>query len=120
MTSVSNTISKTFSIRDDEFSDDVPSVARKFLNEVKDTIVTLQRVVKHKMNANVNNLSYPVHQEVHKIFKDEIAPIVNQVDARVQNFKNYFVKEEAKFVRDFKSLAKKAEDSLDKITILEK
>ncbi|GKB89674.1 hypothetical protein Tco_0961946, partial [Tanacetum coccineum] len=65
---VSNIIFKPISIPDDEFSDDTPSVARKFLNE------------------------------------DEIAPIVNQVDARVQNFENHSVKEVTKFVRDFKSL----------------
>nr|GEU87662.1 hypothetical protein [Tanacetum cinerariifolium] len=118
--SVSNTISKPFSIHDDEFSNDAPSVARKFLYEVKDTIVTLQRVVKQRMNANVNNPSSLVHQDIHKIFYDEIAPIVNQVDARVQNFKNHFVKEAAKFVRYFKSLAKEADDSLDKIMVLEK
>ncbi|GKA45502.1 hypothetical protein Tco_0738298 [Tanacetum coccineum] len=52
--------------------DDTPSqsVARKFLNEVKDTIVTLQQA--------------------------------------------------AKFVRDVKSFAKEADESLDKITVLEK
>ncbi|GKE46551.1 hypothetical protein Tco_1477809, partial [Tanacetum coccineum] len=81
--SVSNTVSKPFSIHVDESSDDTPSVARKFLNE---------------------------------IIKDEIAPIINQVDARVQNFENHFVKEAAKYVRDFKPLAKEADESLDKIT----
>ncbi|GKE30085.1 hypothetical protein Tco_1445469, partial [Tanacetum coccineum] len=60
------------------------------------------------------------YQEFHKIIKDEIAPIVSQVDARVQNFENHFVKEAAKFVRDFISLAKKADKSLDKISVLEK
>ncbi|GKC88320.1 hypothetical protein Tco_1148969, partial [Tanacetum coccineum] len=54
-----------------------------------------------------------------KILKYEIAPIVNQVDARVQNFEIQFLKEAAKFVRDFKSLAKKADESLDKIKVLE-
>ncbi|GKD51324.1 hypothetical protein Tco_1280300, partial [Tanacetum coccineum] len=39
---------------------------------------------------------------------------------RVQNFKNHFVKEAAKFVRDFKSLAKEVDESLDKIMVLEK
>ncbi|GKF85846.1 hypothetical protein Tco_0253673 [Tanacetum coccineum] len=49
---VSNTVSKPILIPDDEFSDDTPkkSVAWKFLNEVKDTIVTLQRAVKSKMS----------------------------------------------------------------------
>nr|GEZ71799.1 hypothetical protein [Tanacetum cinerariifolium] len=72
------------------------------------------------MNGNVNNLSSPIHQDIHKIFKDEIVPIVNQVDTKVQNFKNNFMKEAVKFVRYFKSLAKEADSSLDKITVLEK
>ncbi|GKC36859.1 reverse transcriptase domain-containing protein [Tanacetum coccineum] len=50
---------------------------------------------------------------------DKIVPIVNKVDVRVQNFKNHFVKEAAQFVQDFKSLAKEADDSLDKIKVLE-
>ncbi|GKC48976.1 hypothetical protein Tco_1071721 [Tanacetum coccineum] len=91
MTSVSNTVSKPILIHDEEFSDNAssPSVARKFLNEVQ------------------------------KILKDEIAPIVNQVDVRVQNFKIQFLKEAAKFVRDFKSLIKEADESFDKNKILE-
>nr|GEY39859.1 hypothetical protein [Tanacetum cinerariifolium] len=50
---------------------------------------------------------------------DEIFPIVNQVDARVQNFEIQFMKEAAKFVRDFKSLAKEADESLAKHKALE-
>ncbi|GJT45915.1 hypothetical protein Tco_0954630 [Tanacetum coccineum] len=43
-TSKTANVSKSFSIPNEEFSDDTtPSVARKFLNEVKSTIVTLQR-----------------------------------------------------------------------------
>ncbi|GKB61783.1 hypothetical protein Tco_0917969 [Tanacetum coccineum] len=65
MASVSKSVSKTISIPNEEFSDDTsPSVARKFLNEVKSTIVTLQQA--------------------------------------------------AKFVRDFKSLAKEVDESLAK------
>nr|GEV81938.1 integrase, catalytic region, zinc finger, CCHC-type, peptidase aspartic, catalytic [Tanacetum cinerariifolium] len=45
--------------------------------------------------------------------------IVNQVDARVQNFKIQFLKEAAKFVGDFKSLTKEADDSLAKHKALE-
>ncbi|GKD10253.1 hypothetical protein Tco_1189938, partial [Tanacetum coccineum] len=77
-----------------------------FLNEVKSTIVTLQRVVKQKMTLDIHNWSSFVHQEIHKIVKDEIFPIINQVDARLQNFEIQFLKEAAEFVRDFKSLAK--------------
>ncbi|GKB34361.1 hypothetical protein Tco_0879303 [Tanacetum coccineum] len=90
-TSKTADVSTSFSIPNDEISDDAsPSVARIFLNEI------------------------------HTILKDEIVPIVNQVDAKIQNFKNHFVKEAAKFVRDLKSLAKEADDSLDKIKVLKK
>ncbi|GJX50173.1 hypothetical protein Tco_0277018 [Tanacetum coccineum] len=63
--------------------------------------------------------SLSAHQEIHKIIKDKILPIVNQVDARVQNFKIQFSKEAAKFVQDFKSLAKEADESLAKHKALE-
>ncbi|GJR39053.1 hypothetical protein Tco_1214737 [Tanacetum coccineum] len=113
-------VSKSISITNEEFSDyTTPSVAQKFLNEVKSTIVTLQRVVKQKMTLDIHNWSSSVHQEIHKIVKDEIFPIVNQVDARVQNFEIQFLKEAAKFVRDFKSLAKEADESLAKHKALE-
>ncbi|GJZ04464.1 hypothetical protein Tco_0537739 [Tanacetum coccineum] len=89
--SVSNTVSKPILIPNEEFSNNAssPSIAWKFLNEVQ------------------------------KILKDEIAPIVNHVDARVQNFEIQFLKETAKFVRDFKCLAKEADESLDRIKRLE-
>nr|GFC11462.1 hypothetical protein [Tanacetum cinerariifolium] len=45
--------------------------------------------------------------------------IVNQVDARLQNFEIQFLKEAAKFVREFKYLAKEADASLAKHKILE-
>ncbi|GJS70043.1 hypothetical protein Tco_0702884 [Tanacetum coccineum] len=119
-TSKTANVSKSISIPNEEFSDDTtPSVARKFLNEVKSTIVTLQRVVKQKMTLEIHNWSSSAHQEIHKIVKDEIFPIVNQVDARVQNFKIQFLKEAAKFVRDFQSLAKEADESLAKYKALE-
>nr|GEX67327.1 retrovirus-related Pol polyprotein from transposon TNT 1-94 [Tanacetum cinerariifolium] len=82
------------------------------VNSVKSTIVTLQRVVKQRMTLETHNWSSSAHQELHKIVKDEIFPIVNQVDARVQNFEIQFLKEAAKFVGDFKSLAKEANESL--------
>nr|GEV64988.1 hypothetical protein [Tanacetum cinerariifolium] len=113
-------VSKSISIPIEEFLDDTtPSVARKFLNEVKSTIVTLQRVVKHRMTLETHNWSSSAHQELHKIVKDEILPMVNQVDARVQNFGIQFLKEASKFVGDFKSLAKEADESLAKQKALE-
>nr|GFA03592.1 hypothetical protein [Tanacetum cinerariifolium] len=76
-------------------------------------------VVKHRMTVETHNWSSSTHQELHKIVKDEIFPIVNQVDARVQNFEIQFLKEAAKFVGDFKSLAKEADESLAKYKALE-
>nr|GEX10611.1 integrase, catalytic region, zinc finger, CCHC-type, peptidase aspartic, catalytic [Tanacetum cinerariifolium] len=89
------------------------------LSGVKNTIVTLQRVVKHRMTLETHNWSSFAHQELHKIVKDENFPIVNQVDAKVQNFEIQFLKEAAKFVGDLKSLAKEADESLAKYTVLE-
>ncbi|GKG00123.1 hypothetical protein Tco_0301813, partial [Tanacetum coccineum] len=57
--------------------------------------------------------------EIHKIIKDEIFPIVKQVDVRVQNSEIQFLKEAAKFVRDFKSLANEANESHAKNKALE-
>nr|GEX09077.1 Gag-Pol polyprotein [Tanacetum cinerariifolium] len=119
-TSKTANVSKPISIPNEEFSDDTTqSVARKFLNEVKSTIVTLQRVIKHRMTLETHNWSSSAHQELHKIIKDENFPIVNHVDARVQNFEIQFLKEAAKFVGDFKSLAKEADESLAKHKALE-
>ncbi|GJT93967.1 hypothetical protein Tco_1082812 [Tanacetum coccineum] len=66
------------------------------------------------MTLDIHNWPSFAHQELLKIVKDEIYPIVNQVNARVQNFKIQFLKEAAKFVRDFKSLANEADESLAK------
>ncbi|GJR74252.1 hypothetical protein Tco_0086617 [Tanacetum coccineum] len=71
------------------------------------------------MTLDIHNWSSMAHQEIHKIVKDEIFPIVNQVDARLQNFDIQFLKEAAKFVRDFKYLAKEADESLAKHKALE-
>nr|GEU59737.1 reverse transcriptase domain-containing protein [Tanacetum cinerariifolium] len=87
--------------------------------ESRSTIVNLQRVIKQRMTLDIHNWSSNAHQEIHKIVKDEILPIVNQVDARVQNFEIRFLKEATKFVRDFKSLAKEADESLVKHKALE-
>nr|GEY31095.1 putative ribonuclease H-like domain-containing protein [Tanacetum cinerariifolium] len=117
LSNISNvvTTSKTISIPYEDLSDDTtPSVARKFINEVKSSLMTLQRVVKQKMTLKVHNWSSSTHKEVHRIISHEIAPIINQMDARVQNFEIQFLQEVAKFVRDFKSLVKEADGSLDK------
>nr|GFB35654.1 hypothetical protein [Tanacetum cinerariifolium] len=113
-------VSKSFLIPNEDLSDDTtPSVVRKILNEVKSTILTLQRVVKQRMTIKTNNWASSAHQELHKIVRDKIFPIVNQVDARLQNIKIQFLKEAAKFVGDFKSLANEADASLAKHKELE-
>ncbi|GKD47615.1 hypothetical protein Tco_1276591 [Tanacetum coccineum] len=71
------------------------------------------------MTLDIHNWSSFAHQEIYKILKEEIFPIINQVDTRLQNFKIQFLKEAAKFVRDFKSLAKEADESLAKHNTLE-
>nr|GEZ52427.1 hypothetical protein [Tanacetum cinerariifolium] len=57
--------------------------------------------------------------QLHKIVRDEIFPIVKQVDARLPNFEIQILKEAAKFVRDFKSLVNEADASLAKHKALE-
>nr|GFA67226.1 hypothetical protein [Tanacetum cinerariifolium] len=71
------------------------------------------------MTIETHNWASSAHQELHKIVREEIFPIVNQVDARVQNFKIQFLKEAAKFVRDFKYLANEADASLTKHKAME-
>nr|GEX62975.1 integrase, catalytic region, zinc finger, CCHC-type, peptidase aspartic, catalytic [Tanacetum cinerariifolium] len=66
LSNISNiiTASKTISIPNEDLSDDTtPSIARKFLNEVKSSLVTLQRVVKQKMTFKVHNWSSSAHKE---------------------------------------------------------
>nr|GEW88249.1 integrase, catalytic region, zinc finger, CCHC-type, peptidase aspartic, catalytic [Tanacetum cinerariifolium] len=72
-----------------------------------------------RMTLDTYNWSSFAHQELHKIIKDEIFPIVNQVDARMKIFKIQFLKEAVKFVRDFKSLVKEADESFAKHKALE-
>nr|GEZ67400.1 integrase, catalytic region, zinc finger, CCHC-type, peptidase aspartic, catalytic [Tanacetum cinerariifolium] len=122
LSNVSNMIiaSKTIFIPNEDLSNDTtPSVARKFLNEVKSSLVTLQRVIKPKMTLEVHNWSSSARKEVHRIISHEITPIINQVDARVQNFEIQFLQEAVKFVRDFISLTKEADESLDKQNLVD-
>ncbi|GJR48879.1 hypothetical protein Tco_1316982 [Tanacetum coccineum] len=71
------------------------------------------------MYDSEETLELAQEKDFHKSIKDEILPIVNQVDARVQNFEIQVLKEAAKFVRDFKPLTKEADESLTKHKALE-
>ncbi|GJZ82644.1 hypothetical protein Tco_0647817, partial [Tanacetum coccineum] len=119
-TSKTAIVSKSISIPNEEFLDDTtPSVARKFLNEVKSTIVTLQRVVKHRMTLDTHNWSSIAHQEIHKILKEENFPIINQriLDSK---FEIQFLKESSQNLFEILNLCKEADDeSLAKHKALE-
>nr|GEU52737.1 retrovirus-related Pol polyprotein from transposon TNT 1-94 [Tanacetum cinerariifolium] len=70
LSNVSNmvTVSKVISIPNKDLSNDTtPSDARKFLNEVKSSLVTLQRVVKQKMTLKVHNWSSSAHKELERL-----------------------------------------------------
>ncbi|GJW09490.1 retrovirus-related pol polyprotein from transposon TNT 1-94 [Tanacetum coccineum] len=92
-------------------------------DELLDKQIQLENKIKELDNilvkTDTHNWSSSAHQEIHKILKEEIFPIINQVDSRLQNFEIQFLKEAAKFVRDFKSLAKEADESLAKHKTLE-
>nr|GEW62080.1 retrotransposon protein, putative, unclassified [Tanacetum cinerariifolium] len=74
----------------------------------------------------VHVLNEPHLHEIHvvpkseTIFKYGIASIINQADVRVIHFGKEFLKKAVKFGQDFKSLAKEADESLEKIKVLEK
>nr|GEU90692.1 hypothetical protein [Tanacetum cinerariifolium] len=73
-------VSKSISIPNEDLSDNTtPNVARKFPNEVKSTIVTLQCVVKQRMTIETHNWASSAHQELHKIVREEIFSIVNSL-----------------------------------------
>ncbi|GJS51038.1 retrovirus-related pol polyprotein from transposon TNT 1-94 [Tanacetum coccineum] len=101
----------------------VNSVNRKMKETNADLNTELARYKNQEKCFEISQEKYDklesAHQEIHKIVKDEILHIVNQVDARVQNFEIQFLKEAAKFVRDFKSLTKEADESLAKHKALE-
>nr|GEY73866.1 hypothetical protein [Tanacetum cinerariifolium] len=70
LSNVSNmvTVFKTISIPNEDLSDDAtPSVARKFLNKAKSSLVTLQHVVKQKITLEVHNWSSSAHKEVKQL-----------------------------------------------------
>nr|GEU60600.1 hypothetical protein [Tanacetum cinerariifolium] len=81
LSNVSNmvAVSKTISVPNEDLSDDTtPSVARKFLNEVKSSLVTLQHVVKQKMTLEVHNWSSSAHKELRaRGFKNTSEPMKN-------------------------------------------
>nr|GEW81735.1 reverse transcriptase domain-containing protein [Tanacetum cinerariifolium] len=116
-----------FKIREDELLDKQIQLEKK-IKELDNILVKTGQSIQtihmlspkpDSMTLETHNWSSSAHQELHKIVKDENFPIVNQVDARVQNFEIQILKEAAKFVGEFKSLAKEADESLAKHKALE-
>nr|GEZ93762.1 hypothetical protein [Tanacetum cinerariifolium] len=107
-------VSKSISIPNEEFSDDTtPSVACKFLNEVKSTIVNLQRVLKHRMTLETHNWSSSAHQELYKIvnFSQDIMYVVQktfvvdtsnlqtELERTKEHFENCIIKKENEYAK---------------------
>nr|GEU34986.1 hypothetical protein [Tanacetum cinerariifolium] len=113
-------ISEAISVEQTIEVEKVNSVNRKLKETNADLTTEIARFKNQtRMTIEPHNWSSSAHQELHKVVKDENFPIVNQVDARVQNFEIQFLKEAAKFVGDFKSLTNKADASLAKHKALE-
>nr|GEX58452.1 hypothetical protein [Tanacetum cinerariifolium] len=89
------------------------------LDEIKEVNANCILMANLQMTIETHNWASSAHQELHKIIREEIFPIVNQVDARLQNFEVQFLKEAAKFVGDFKSLTNKGDASFAKHKALE-
>nr|GEX04377.1 integrase, catalytic region, zinc finger, CCHC-type, peptidase aspartic, catalytic [Tanacetum cinerariifolium] len=109
--------------QEDKFLDKEVDLEAK-IKDLKNILLKRDQTVQtmHMLNPKPDSFYHPNQEmalEVHKIISYEITPIINQVDARVQNVEIQFLQEAAKFVRDFKSLAKEADESLDKQKSLE-
>nr|GFA77763.1 hypothetical protein [Tanacetum cinerariifolium] len=103
-----------------ETSADMTTELARYKNQERCFEISQEKYEKlERMTIETHNWSSSAHQVLHKIVRDEIFPIVNQVDARLQNFEIQFLKEAAKFVGDFKSLANEADASLAKHKALE-
>nr|GFA69638.1 integrase, catalytic region, zinc finger, CCHC-type, peptidase aspartic, catalytic [Tanacetum cinerariifolium] len=122
-------VSKSFLIPNEDLSDDTtPSVARKFLTEVKITILTLQRVVKQRMTIETHNWTSSAHQELHKIKADdslakhkalelEIEYLQTELERTKERFENCIIKKEIEYAKLWNDWYKKCDKcKYDKIS----
>ncbi|GKG60309.1 hypothetical protein Tco_0611910, partial [Tanacetum coccineum] len=72
------------------------------------------------MTLTATNGNSTLHIKVRKDLQTDIIPLVTHNDAVIKLFELEFVKEVAKFVRDYKSLKKEADESLEKVNFLDK
>nr|GEU56921.1 hypothetical protein [Tanacetum cinerariifolium] len=120
-------VSKSISIPNEEFSDDTtPSVARKFLIEVKSTIVTLQHdesLAKHKaLEWEIERLlravvSQDIMSVVQNNYVVDTSNLQTELERTKERFKNCIIKKENKYAKLWNDWYKKCEEcKYDKIS----
>ncbi|PWA89320.1 hypothetical protein CTI12_AA112170 [Artemisia annua] len=72
-----------------------------------------------KMRLTEKNWNSTVHLQLKKILESEFAPQINNINARVNHFEKAFLTETVDFIKDHKSLIKKANESIVQINVLE-
>ncbi|GJR04479.1 retrovirus-related pol polyprotein from transposon TNT 1-94 [Tanacetum coccineum] len=141
-TSKTATVSKSISIPNEEFLDDTtPSVARKFLNEVKSTIVTLQQAAKFVRDfqslakeadeslAKHKALEWEIECLLRAVVSQDIMSIVQnnfvvdtsnlqtELERTKERFENYIIKKENEYAKLWNDWYKKCEEcKYDKIS----
>ncbi|GJY97861.1 integrase, catalytic region, zinc finger, CCHC-type containing protein [Tanacetum coccineum] len=127
-TSKTAIVSKTISIPNEDFSDDTtPSVAQKFLNEVKSTIVTLQQadesLAKHKaLELDIERLLRAViSQNIVSIVQNatvvETSDLQTELDRMKERLENCIFKKEKEYDKLWNDWYKKCKEcNYDKIS----
>ncbi|GJT25968.1 hypothetical protein Tco_0895905 [Tanacetum coccineum] len=127
-TSKTANVSKSISIPNEEFLDDTtPSVARKFLNEVKSTIVTLQQadesLAKHKaLELEIERLLRAiVSQDIMSIVQSnsvvDTSNLQTELKRTKERFENCIIKKENEYAKLWNDWYKKCEEcKYDKIS----
>jgi glycerophosphoryl diester phosphodiesterase len=95
------------------------SAARGYLDDLKTRIGQLKTTLESKTRLNEINWNSTVHLQLKKILESDFAPQINAINVRTIHFEQEFLKETADFVTDHKSLIKKANESFDRINVLE-
>ncbi|GKB73387.1 hypothetical protein Tco_0934799 [Tanacetum coccineum] len=127
-TSKTTSVSKSISIPNEGFSDDTtPSVAQKFLNEVKSTIVTLQQadesLAKHKaLELEIERLLRAViSQDIMSIVQSnsvvDTSNLQTELERTKERFENCIIKKENEYAKLWNGWYKKCEEcKYDKIS----
>jgi predicted RNA-binding Zn-ribbon protein involved in translation (DUF1610 family) len=95
------------------------SAARGYLDDLKTRVGQLKTTLDSKTRLNKINWNSTVHLQLKNILESEFAPQINNIHARVIHFENDFLAETSNFVKDHKSLIRKANESFEQINVLE-